>query len=149
MSAHAPNIVLADDDADDRELTHRALGASTAAPRITDVGDGEALLRHLRSFASAPGASAPFAGLVLLDLRMPGKDGYSALQEIRRDPQLRQIPVVVLSNSDDPDEIERCYDLGANSYISKPVSFRTFAQAMQTLTDYWFAVVELPCSEVP
>lgn len=148
MSTHAPHIILADDDPEDRDLTHRALGASTAHPDIVDVGDGEALLGHLRAVATRADAGAErFAGVVLLDLRMPNMDGYSALAAIRGDPALRRIPVVILSNSDDPEDIARCYNLGANSFISKPASYKSLAQAMQTLLDYWFAVVELPGQE--
>jgi CheY-like chemotaxis protein len=95
--------------------------------------------------AYAPGGiSAPRPGLVLLDLNMPKKDGREALAEIKSDPDLRRIPVVALTTSKAEEDIVRTYDLGVNSFVSKPVTFEGLAAVMQTLADYWFDLVELP-----
>ncbi|MCH8954677.1 response regulator [candidate division KSB1 bacterium] len=88
--------------------------------------------------------NAPRPGLILLDLNMPRKDGREALKEIKSDPALRQIPLVVLTTSQAEEDIFRSYDLGANSFISKPVTFNGLVEAIKDLGKYWFAVVDLP-----
>lgn len=88
--------------------------------------------------------NAPRPGLILLDLNMPRKDGREALKEIKSDPALRQIPIVVLTTSQAEEDIFRSYDLGANSFISKPVTFNGLVEAIKDLDKYWFAVVDLP-----
>ena len=88
--------------------------------------------------------NAPRPGLILLDLNMPRKDGREALKEIKSDPGLRQIPIVVLTTSQAEEDIFRSYDLGANSFISKPVTFNGLVEAIKDLGKYWFAVVDLP-----
>ena len=88
--------------------------------------------------------NAPRPDLILLDLNMPRKDGREALQEIKADPELRQIPIVVLTTSKADEDIYRTYDLGVNSYITKPVSFEGLVEVMKTLTSYWFHIVRLP-----
>ena len=117
-------ILLADDDADDRMLARDALKESRLANELHEVVDGEDLLDYLRQRGryAEPGL-APRPGLILLDLNMPRKDGREALAEIKRDPSLRCIPVVVLTTSQAEQDIFGTYDLGANSFISKPVTF--------------------------
>jgi CheY-like chemotaxis protein len=139
-------ILLADDDEDDRLLTADALKRSRLINDIRFVVDGEDLMHYLRGDgAYAPGGiSAPRPGLVLLDLNMPKKDGREALAEIKSDPDLRRIPVVALTTSKAEEDIVRTYDLGVNSFVSKPVTFEGLAAVMQTLADYWFDLVELP-----
>ena len=136
-----PTIVLAEDDVEDRELTHYALNTASAQASVHDVSDGLALLAHLRKTFAA-GEVMP--GLILLDLRMPGQDGFTTLSSIRADRRLAKLPVVILSNSADPLEIDRCYGLGANSFVSKPATLAAFVGAMGTLVQYWFDVVDLP-----
>jgi len=92
----------------------------------------------------APPASSPRPGLVLLDLNMPRKDGREALREMKADPALRSIPVVILTTSRTEEDIENTYGLGANSFIVKPVTFEGLAQAMKVVTEYWFQIVHLP-----
>jgi CheY-like chemotaxis protein len=92
--------------------------------------------------------SAPRPGLILLDLNMPKKDGREVLRELKSDPHLRQIPVLVLTTSRAEEDIERSYYLGANSYITKPVTFSSLLEVMQTLSKYWFEIVELPSADV-
>jgi CheY-like chemotaxis protein len=139
-------ILLADDDEDDRVLTADALRRSRMLNDIRFVVDGEDLVHYLyREGAYAPGGTpAPRPGLILLDLNMPKMDGREALAKIKGDEELRRIPVVVLTTSKAEEDIVRTYDLGVNSFISKPVTFDELADAMQTLACYWFELVELP-----
>jgi CheY-like chemotaxis protein len=138
-------ILLADDDEDDCMLTREALEESRLANDLRVVGDGEELLAYLRRQGKyAEPGSAPKAGLILLDLNMPRKDGREALAEIKADPALRAIPVVVLTTSRAEEEIYRSYDLGASSFISKPVSFEGLVDVMKGLGRYWFEIVDLP-----
>jgi two-component system, response regulator len=139
-------ILMADDDDDDRLLTATALKQSRVLNDIRFVVDGEDLMHYLhgRGAYSPGGLPAPRPGLILLDLNMPKKDGREALAEIKSDPDLRRIPVVVLTTSKAEEDIVRTYDLGVNSFVSKPVTFDGLASVMQTLACYWFDLVELP-----
>ncbi len=138
-------ILLADDDEDDRLLTTDALRAAKVANELKTVCDGEELLDYLHHRGKyAPPAVSPRPGLILLDLNMPRKDGREALREIKADPNLRSIPVVILTTSRTEDEINHTYDLGANSFMAKPVTFESLVQAMAIVTNYWFQIVELP-----
>jgi CheY-like chemotaxis protein len=147
MAAHAQPIVilLADDDEEDRMLTSDALEESRVVNELRFVEDGEELLEYLqqRGRYAQPG-SAPAPGLILLDLNMPKKDGREALKEIKADPQLRRIPVIVLTTSKAEEDIFRTYDLGANSFITKPVHFNSLVEVMKEIGRYWIEIVELP-----
>jgi CheY-like chemotaxis protein len=142
----AITILMADDDEDDRLLTADALRRSRLINDVRFVVDGDDLMQYLRGEgAYVPGGTpAPRPGLILLDLNMPKKDGREALAEIKADPTLRRIPVVALTTSSAEEDIVRTYDLGVNSFISKPVTFEGLAAVMQTLACYWFELVELP-----
>jgi CheY-like chemotaxis protein len=138
-------ILMADDDADDRRLTQEAFEEGRLINDLRFVENGEFLLDYLRKQGRfAPPAEAPRPGLILLDLNMPRKDGRTVLKEIKGDPELRQIPVVVLTTSKADEDIYRSYDLGVNSYIVKPVTFEALVDILQTLEKYWFEIVELP-----
>jgi CheY-like chemotaxis protein len=138
-------ILMADDDADDRRLTRDALEESRLANDLRFVENGEELLDYLRHQGKYSDADAyPRPGLILLDLNMPRKDGRTALKEMKADPDLRQIPVTVLTTSKADEDIFRSYDLGVNSYIVKPVTFEALVDILQTLEKYWFEIVELP-----
>ena len=138
-------ILMADDDPDDRLMAHKALKEYRLRNGIRFVEDGEELMDYLRHRGKyADPASSPQPGLILLDLNMPRKDGREALAEIKGDPALRHIPVVVLTTSKADEDILRSYDLGVNSYITKPVSFQGLADAMRVLSQYWFELVKLP-----
>ena len=145
QSEEIVEILMADDDPDDRLLAERALHEYRLKNGIRFVEDGEELMDYLyrRGKYSAPGA-APVPGLILLDLNMPRKDGREALAEIKRDPVLHKIPVVILTTSKAEEDIVRAYDLGVNSYITKPVTFQGLAEIMKTLSIYWFEIVKLP-----
>ena len=138
-------ILMADDDADDRRLTQEAFEEGRLINDVRYVEHGEELMDYLRRAGKyAPPAEAPRPGLILLDLNMPRKDGRTVLKEIKNDPELRQIPVVVLTTSKADEDIYKSYDLGVNSYIVKPVTFEALVDILQTLEKYWFEIVELP-----
>ena len=137
-------ILMADDDADDRAMTKEALEENRLTNPLHFVEDGEALMDYLyRRGRFAGPLAAPTPGLILLDLNMPKKDGREALAEIKADPGLRRIPVIVLTTSKAEEDIFRSYDLGASSFITKPVTFEGLVQCIRTLGDYWFELVAL------
>ena len=141
------SILLADDDADDRQLTQDALVESRALNHLHAVCDGDELfdyLRHQGKYA-AP-ALAPRPSLILLDLSMPRKNGLEVLAELKQDAELRTIPVVVMTTSSADEDIARSYELGASSYVTKPVSFLALVSVMKSIGEYWFEIVELPAS---
>jgi CheY-like chemotaxis protein len=142
-------ILMADDDPDDCMLTKEALEENRLANGLHFVGDGEELMDYLyrRDKYKEP-AAAPRPGMILLDLNMPRKDGREALKEIKADPDLRRIPVVILTTSKAEEDILRTYDLGASSFITKPVTFESLVEVMKALAKYWFEIVELPWNGV-
>ena len=149
MTSKEPIVILmADDDSDDRLLTQRALEASRVVNDLRFVEDGEELMDYLfqRGGYADPDA-APRPGLILLDLNMPRKDGREALAEIKKDPALHRIPVVVMTTSKAEEDVLRSYDLGANSYITKPVTFERLVDLMKTLGTYWIEFVKLPSNQ--
>ncbi len=137
-------ILMAEDDEEDRMLTTEAFEEVKLANDLRFVNDGEELMDYLyrRGRYSNP-ESSPRPGLILLDLNMPKKDGREALKEIKSDSKLRQIPIVVLTTSKSEEDIFRTYDLGVNSFITKPVSFASLVAIVKTLSEYWFEIVEL------
>ncbi|MUL35052.1 two-component system response regulator [Gloeocapsopsis sp. AAB1 = 1H9] len=140
---------MADDDEDDCMLAREAFAESRLANDLHFVPDGEELMDYLYQRGKYTAAIiAPRPGLILLDLNMPRKDGREALKEIKADPNLRQIPVVVLTTSKAEEDIYRSYDLGANSFITKPVTFASLVEVMRTIGKYWFEIVELPIEGV-
>ena len=137
-------ILMADDDDDDRRLTKEALLEGRLVNDLRFVENGEELLDYLRRSGKFATGDYPRPGLILLDLNMPRKDGRTVLKEIKSDPELRQIPVVVLTTSKADEDVFKSYDLGVNSYIVKPVTFEALVDILQTLEKYWFEIVELP-----
>jgi CheY-like chemotaxis protein len=138
-------ILMADDDEDDYMLVREALAESRLAIDLRIVRDGEELMDYLyRQDRYADPNISPHPGLILLDLNMPKKDGREALREIKNDPELRSIPVVVLTTSKAEEDIYRTYNLGANSFIIKPVTFAALVEVMKAIGKYWFEIVELP-----
>lgn len=139
-------ILMADDDPDDRLLLQEALEEAGMHNELFFVEDGEELLdflKHEGRYQEANG-DQQLPGLILLDLNMPRKDGREALREIRADSTLRRIPIVVLTTSKSEEDIYRSYDMGANSYITKPVSFESLVKTVELLGRYWLETVELP-----
>ncbi|MGD1994685.1 MAG: response regulator [Anaerolineae bacterium] len=146
-SASPITILMAEDDPDDRLLAQEAMEEARLANELYFVGDGDELMDYLhrRGEYAAPGSS-PRPGLILLDLNMPRKDGREALEEIKADPVLRRIPIVVLTTSKAEEDILRSYDLGVNAYIAKPVTFESLVGVMKVLGMFWLEIVELPLS---
>jgi len=145
QGAETITILVADDDKEDCQLLQDAFRESRIANRLIFVHDGEDLTDYLwhRGRHTDPD-SAPRPGLILLDLNMPRKDGREALAEIKADASLRQIPVVVLTTSKAEEDIYRSYDLGVNSYITKPVTFSALVDVVRAIGGYWLGIVELP-----
>jgi CheY-like chemotaxis protein len=138
-------ILIADDDADDRLMAKEALEECRLANHIDFVENGVELLDYLRArgnFADKGPARRP--GVIILDLNMPKMDGREALREIKADPSLRRIPIVVMTTSKAEEDIYRTYDLGVNSFITKPVTFEGLVSVMRVLGSYWIEIVQLP-----
>jgi CheY-like chemotaxis protein len=145
MTSKPITIVVADDDEEDRTLTRMALSRSRLTNDLYFCHDGVDLLDYLHRAGrwSDPGA-APRPGVILLDLNMPRMDGREALAQIKADPQLRTIPTVVLTSSKAEKDIAASYDLGVNSFITKPVTFTALVEVLEVWSQYWFQIVELP-----
>ncbi len=140
-------ILVADDDPEDCQFIKEALLDGREPGSLRFVEDGERLLDYLRrSGEFSDPQSCPPPSLVLLDLNMPRKDGREALREIKSDPALRRIPVVVLTTSQAQEDVLRSYDLGANSFVTKPVTFGALAELLKQVASYWLETVELPPS---
>lgn len=138
-------ILVAEDDDDDYFLTEQALREAHLLNQLIRVKDGEELLDYLHHRGRfADPAAAPPPGLILLDLNMPRKDGREALAEIKSCEELRRYPVVALTTSRAEEDILHSYELGVNSFVAKPVTFRGLVEAVRVLGRYWFEIVELP-----
>jgi CheY-like chemotaxis protein len=138
-------ILMADDDDDDCILVREALAESRLINQLQVVKDGEELMDYLYHRGKyVEKSTSPSPGLILLDLNMPKKDGREALREIKADPNLRKIPVIILTTSKAEEDIYRTYDLGANSFIIKPVTFSALVEVMKSIGKYWLEIVELP-----
>ena len=141
------SVVLADDDPDDQLLIQEAFRKTDLSNAVTVTNDGVELLDYLNEHRGTGGVRRP--DLVLLDLNMPRMDGREALAAIKADPELRAIPIVVLTTSGDEDDILKTYSLGANSYIRKPVTFTELVEIVDHINKYWFDLVELPPNGLP
>jgi chemotaxis family two-component system response regulator Rcp1 len=135
-------ILLVDDNPADSDLTCLVLSRSARTSRITTVYDGEQAMAFLRRSGGFADAARP--SLVVLDLNLPRKDGRAVLDEIKLSPELRKIPVVIFSTSHARQDIARCYELGANCYLSKPGNLEHFLSAVKSIEDFWFGFVSLP-----
>ena len=138
-------ILIAEDDEDDRLLMEEALEENDFINNIFFVENGEELMDYLYSRDKYQDkVEFPRPNIILLDLNMPKKDGREALKEIKSEPNFRSIPIIVLTTSKAQEDIVRSYDLGVNSFITKPVTFDSLVEIMKTFTQYWFTIVELP-----
>jgi CheY-like chemotaxis protein len=144
QSNNSLTILLADDDPDDRLLIEEALRESKISNPLEMVEDGEELMDYLNGRGKFSGMDTVMPGLILLDLNMPRKDGREALKEIKSDDRLRHIPIVVLTTSKAEEDIFRTYNLGVNSFITKPVTFESLVDLIRQLGKYWFELVSLP-----
>lgn len=136
------HILMAEDDPEDEMIVRKALAEDRLVNELHVVHDGEELLQYLRRDGEYKEAVVP--DLILLDLNMPRMDGREALEMIKQTPELRRIPVIVLATSAEGEDIVRSYDLGVNSYITKPVSFQKLADVIKAIGTYWFEIVKLP-----
>ena len=138
-------ILMADDDEDDRLMAKESLDEARLINKMDFVEDGEYLMDYLyRRGKYEELKDTPLPGLILLDLNMPRKDGREALKEIKADRKLQLIPIVVLTTSKAEEDVLRTYDLGVNSFITKPVTFEGLVEIMKNLAKYWFDIVTLP-----
>lgn len=137
-------ILMADDDDDDFLLTKKALKESKLLNTLVRVSDGEELVDYLLKQGAYKDKETIRPGLILLDLNMPRKDGREALKEIKEHESLRDIPIVVFTTSKAEEDIYRTYQLGVNSFITKPVTFNSLLEVIASLGRYWFEIVELP-----
>lgn len=145
LQKRPPLILMADDDADDRLLVKEALAEAGVAHTLQFAEDGVALLDLLKGRGAQAGGDAPARPeLILLDLNMPLKDGREALSEIKSDATLRSIPVVMFTTSKADTDVRQMYDLGANSFITKPARFNELVQLMKRMAEYWFETVRRP-----
>jgi CheY-like chemotaxis protein len=137
-------ILLVEDNDNDAELTKLGFAQNNSNVDLRHVTDGEECLLFLRK--AQPYAAAPTPALILLDLHMPRMSGLEVLAALQNDPQLRHIPVVVLTTSDAPSDVQAAYQLRCSSYIVKPVGFDAFASAIDMLCKYWLKFVVLPAA---
>ena len=138
-------ILLAEDDRGDQELTRRALEEGKIRNDLRIVEDGEEALAYLfRRGKYKDPATSPRPDLLLLDLNLPRVDGRQVLERVRADSKLRRMAVVVLTTSRQDEDILRSYELGCNSFITKPVGMEQFIRVIQALEEYWFQIVVLP-----
>lgn len=148
MTAKPINILLAEDDPDDRYLISEALDESQLEIRLFIVEDGEELLDYLNHRGKFENRGEwPNPNLILLDLNMPRLDGREALKEIKTSPELRRIPVVVLTTSRAEEDVLRTYDIGISGYIPKPVNFTGLLDVMKAIGMYWLNAAQLPPTE--
>jgi chemotaxis family two-component system response regulator Rcp1 len=141
----AVEILLVEDSPGDVRLTVEALKEAKVANRLSVVPDGVEAMAFLRQKGSYKDAARP--DIILLDLNLPRKDGREVLAEIKDDPKLKQIPVVVLTTSRAESDILKAYDLHANCYITKPVDFKQFMTVVKSIEDFWLTVVKLPTNK--
>lgn len=142
MNAQPIEILLVEDNPGDVDLTLEALDEAKLRNNVHVAGDGVEAMAFLRQEGEYAGSPRP--DLVLLDLNLPRKDGREVLREIKDDPQLKRIPVVVLSTSEAEQDVLNAYEHRANAYIVKPVDFEQFFRTVRSLEDFWFTVVRLP-----
>jgi CheY-like chemotaxis protein len=135
-------VLLVEDNEDDVYLTQRAFKAAKFVVNLHHVNNGKKCMAFLRK--QPPYADVPTPDLILLDLNMPVMDGREVLAEIVKDEALRHLPVVVLTTSYEAEDVQKMYKLRCNSYITKPVDFEKFAEAVKKIEDYWLTVVVLP-----
>jgi len=139
-----PGILLAEDNPNDVELTLEALGQHNLANRVTVAHDGVEAMEYLRREGAFSDREPGDPAVVLLDIKMPRKDGLEVLREIRTDPALRRLPVVILTSSREEQDLITSYDLGVNAYVVKPVDFPSFIDAVKELGMFWAVINERP-----
>ena len=142
MAERMVHVLLVEDDPGDTELTKAALGDAKLNLDLVVVDDGEKAIAYLRK--ELPYAGVPTPDVVILDLNLPRKDGRQVLAEIKQDPALSDIPIVILTTSDAEEDVARSYAAGANCYVTKPMGFPEFSKVVHCINEFWFTVVKLP-----
>jgi len=137
-------IIIAEDDPDDRMLIREALTEANITGDLRFVNDGEALMDLLAQDDAASMTQSVKPELILLDLNMPRKDGWQVLREIKANTELCYIPVVILTTSNQQEDVQRSYELGGSGFITKPGSYGELVQALRNMHQYWFQTVRLP-----
>ncbi|WP_020606601.1 response regulator [Spirosoma spitsbergense] len=137
-------ILIADDDTDDRLFIEKAFRQNGYTQAITFVEDGEELMEYLYRYGRYNEQNAPWPNLLILDLNMPRKNGFQALGEIKDDPKLRRLPVVVMTTSSADEDVLKTYNLGVNSFVTKPFNFNRLVEMVDALKTYWLDTVKLP-----
>jgi len=139
------HILIAEDDADDRYLIQTAFDEMGYLEKIDFVENGVELLHYLESIPTDRETDTRnFPGFILLDLNMPKKDGREALKELKQHPEFKKIPVIIFTTTKNESEIKRCYELGANSYVVKPISFDALLKVVENIRSYWFYTASIP-----
>lgn len=139
-------VLLVEDNPDDVDLTREAFSRSKLAIDLKVADTGEKALKYLRN--EPPYAKVERPDLILLDIHLPGMSGKEVLGEIKKDPVLKAIPVVVLTASEKESDVAKCYLSGANCYIAKPVGFKSFTDVINSIEGFWFTVVKFPPKDV-
>ena len=147
MSDRLPEILIAEDNPNDVELTLEALAAHNLANNVTVAKDGVEAMDYLRREGRFADRTPGDPAVLLLDIKMPRKDGIEVLREVRSDPALRRLPVVILTSSREEQDILASYDLGVNAYVVKPVDFDSFMSAVESLGVFWALINERPCGD--
>ncbi|WP_080238743.1 response regulator [Spirosoma rigui] len=137
-------ILIADDDADDRMFLEQAMRQNGYDQEIRFVEDGEELMEYLKRQGRYNELNAPWPNMLILDLNMPRKNGFQALSEIKDDPKLRRLPVIVMTTSSADEDVVKTYNLGVNSFVTKPFNFNRLVEMVGTLKTYWMDTVKLP-----
>ena len=137
-------VLIAEDDADDRYLLQTAFSEKGYSEKIEFVENGVELLSYLETINRKTGEKSTMPGFILLDLNMPKKDGREVLKEIKQHQEFKSIPVIIFTTTKNELEIKRCYELGANSYIVKPISFDALLKVVESIRNYWFDTASIP-----
>jgi len=137
-------VLIADDDADDRMFLEQAMRQNGYDQQIEFVEDGEQLMEYVRQEGRYTKQTAPWPNLLILDLNMPRKNGFQALSEIKADPKLRRLPIVVMTTSSTDEDVIKSYNLGVNSFVTKPFNFNRMVEMIGALKVYWMDTVKLP-----
>lgn len=137
-------ILIAEDDADDRFLLQTAFDENGFTDSLQFVENGIELIEYLSDIMNEKSLDMNYPGFILLDLNMPKKDGREVLKEIKQHPELKKIPIVVFTTTKNEHEIKRCYELGANTYVVKPVSFDSLVKVIHEIRTYWFQTAAIP-----
>jgi len=142
---HPIHILIVEDDEDDQILIREAFAENFISNPIFFVNNGDEMLQFLSSRKnSRDKKKMPLPGLILLDLNLPGKDGREALADVKSDPDLRRIPIIIFTTSKAEEDIIKSYDLGVAGFITKPVTFQGLMKIVQVIKNYWLTIVELP-----